>query len=351
MIRKHAGQVLVAGFDSQAPPQSLLQQALAGHLGGMILFRRNVADLAQLVDLNRRLQSVFADDAPPFLALDQEGGRVARLGPPVLQLPPMRTLAALDDPALTRQAAHVLSQQLRALGFNLNLAPVLDVDTNPENPIIGDRSFGATVETVVVHARAMAWGMAEAGLGSCGKHFPGHGDTSLDSHLTRPRVAHELSRLQRVELAPFAALAAELPALMTAHVVFDALDREHPATLSARIATDLLRSSLHYGGVLISDDMDMRAITDYMDPGAAACAAIEAGCDTLLAGSTLEGVQASYEALVHRAERNTVFAARLAEAADRSLSMRRRFRAEVTAVADPGPQFEAQSAELQARLE
>lgn len=351
MIRQHAGQVLIAGFEGAEPPATLIQRAAARELGGFILFKRNVTDLPSLVELNRHLIAAFPAAAPPLLMVDQEGGRVRRVGAPVLQLPSMRELSRRQDLALTRAAARMLSGQLRQLGFNLNAAPVLDVDTNPDNPVIGDRSFGVTVEQVVSQARALAAGMADAGIASCGKHFPGHGDTELDSHLALPRVRHGLSRLQAVELSPFAELAAELPSMMTSHIVFDALDPQVPATLSAKISTELLRSRLGFRGLLFSDDMDMAAIAAHHAPGGAAVAAVAAGCDQLLMCKDEQSLDAAYLALVQQAEADTGFAHRLAQAAERSWGLRRHFRAEVSAEADPSARFAEEGEELQAQLE
>lgn len=262
-------------------------------------------------------------ELPPWLCVDQEGGRVARLGPPVLALPPMAKLAAIDDPLLTRRAARILGEQLLALGFTMDFAPVLDVDTNPSNPIIGDRSFGATPEIVIRHAGAFADGLRDAGLLSCGKHFPGHGDTELDSHLALPVIAHDPDRLARVELAPFQALGERLDTIMTAHIVFTSLNRNLPATLSHDVVSSLLKGKLAYRGVVISDDLEMKAIIDHHGVEQAACAAIEAGCDALLICSRLDWLERAADALALRARQDTAFAARLEDAAERGLALRR----------------------------
>ena len=333
MLKQAAGQVLVVGFGGTQPPKELCAQATAGRLGGFILFRRNIVDVPALSDLNRQLLAAFPAEAPALLCVDQEGGRVWRVPEPVVRVPSMRELAGHHDLELTQRTAFELSTQLRTLGFNLNMAPVLDVDTNPDNPIIGDRSFGSTPEVVIAHGRAMLQGMAQAGLAACGKHFPGHGDTEVDSHLGLPRVRHPQQRIEAVELSPFAALAKELPSIMTAHIVFDALDPQRPATLSPAIATQLLRHTLGFEGVLISDDLEMRAISDHYGIEDAACQAIAAGCDALLICSKPELAAQAYEALVHHAEANSDFATRLQEAAARTLALRRRYPPQVTATA------------------
>jgi beta-N-acetylhexosaminidase len=324
-----AGQALVAGFPGTELPPELRKAAGRGELGGFVLFKRNLgepeAQIETTAELCADLIASCPEDLPPFLAVDQEGGRVQRLGRPVVQLPPMRALGRLDDLALTERAAALLGRQLAALGFNLDFAPVLDVDSNPHNPVIGDRSFGSEPERVARHGLAFARGLQGAGVLACGKHFPGHGDTAQDSHLALPRLDHELARLHRIELAPFRATLTELPTLMTAHIVFGALDAERPATLSRAVITDLLRGQLGYRGVVFSDDLEMKAISDHYGVAEAACEAIGAGCDALLVCREPELCLQAHEALARRAEREPAFAQRLADAATRSLALRRRF--------------------------
>jgi len=321
-LKAAAGQALVAGFGAEGPPPALRQALRQGELGGVILFKRNVGEPEQVAALVDSIAREAPGDQPPLVAVDQEGGRVARLGPPVIQLPPMRRLGEQDDAAATRDAARRLGAQLRALGFTMDFAPVLDVDTNPDNPIIGDRSFGRTPEVVIRHALAFAEGLGEGGVLSCGKHFPGHGDTDLDSHLALPRLPHDRARLDRIELAPFRAAVGRIPSIMTAHVVFEALDPGVPATLSRKVVTDLLRGELGYDGVVVSDDLEMKAVSERWGIPEAAVAAVEAGCDVVLVCSQVEACLAAHEALVRRAERDAGFAERLQEAARRSLSLR-----------------------------
>lgn len=318
-----AGQVLIAGFQGQSAPAELLSRSARGCLGGVILFKRNLATMHEISALLAQIAEACPRELPPFLCVDQEGGRVARLGPPVLALPPMAKLAAVDDPALTRRAAFVLGKQLRAIGFTMDFAPVLDVDTNPDNPVIGDRAFGKTPEAVIRHAGAFADGLRDAGLLSCGKHFPGHGDTELDSHLALPVIAHDQARLSDVELAPFRALAERLDTIMTAHIVFTALNQHMPATLSHEVVSTLLKGKLAYRGLVISDDLEMKAIIDHHGVEQAACGAIEAGCDALLICSRLDWLARASDALADKARQDSVFAARLEDAAERCLVLRR----------------------------
>jgi beta-N-acetylhexosaminidase len=317
-----AGQVIVAGFGAGDPPTPLCDLAKRGELGGFILFRRNLGSPSEIVELTDRLFRLAPAGVRLWLGVDQEGGRVARLKAPVVTLPPMRVLGAIDDPVLTCDAAYVLGLQLAVLGFNIDFAPVLDVDSNPDNPAIGDRSFGPEPSRVIRHARAFVAGLQLAGVSACGKHFPGHGDTHQDTHFDLARLSHARERLDRIELAPFAALCGELPNLMTTHVLFEAFDAERPATLSPPIIAGLLRRELGYAGVVWSDDLEMKAITDHYGIEDAACRAIEAGCDSLLICSNLDYVLSAQRALTLRAERDPTFAARLREAATRSMNAR-----------------------------
>lgn len=319
-----AGQVLVAGFPGNEAPEPLLRSCTRGELGGITLFRRNLGTVHQVSALIDQFRQATPPDLPLLVAVDQEGGRVARLGPPVLQLPSMRVLASLNDPALTHRAAYGVAKQLAALGFTMNLAPVLDVDSNPMNPVIGDRAFGRTPAVVAAHANAFADGLRQGGVLSCGKHFPGHGDTALDSHFTLPSVDHDLARLHSVELAPFAAAVSHVDAIMTAHVVVTQLCRETPATLAHEVVSQLLRGALGFAGPILSDDLEMRAIADHYGIERAACLAIAAGCDALLICSNPVWLTRAREALSAEAERDTAFRQRLRDAARRFLAMRLR---------------------------
>jgi len=331
-----AGQVLIAGFPGGEPPAAIRAALAADALGGVVLFRRNIEGPRQLAELLRRLLRDAA--GAPLVAIDQEGGRVQRLRAPVLELPPMRALGRRGDPALTREAARLLGRQLRALGLSMNFAPVLDVDSNPANPVIGDRSFSSDPAVVIEQGLAFAAGLADAGVLACGKHFPGHGDTDLDSHLALPTLRHGRERLDAVELAPFRR-AQTIPALMTAHVVFETLDPTVPATLSRRVVHELLREELGYGGVVISDDLEMKAVRDRWGVLEGGVRAIEAGCDMLLVCSDVDACLALRSALAARADADAGFRARLGEAAERSRALRRRSPPRVgdieAALADP----------------
>ena len=363
------GQMLVvglAGLQLDAGERRLLE---TGARGGVVLFRRNVgtgaAGLAAVRALNASVRDACPADLAPLVAVDQEGGRVMRLGPPAMQLPPMRRLGdlvALPPSAdrdrnadLVRRVAEAQARELAALGFTMSFAPVADVHTRDENPIIGDRAFSTTPEGVARLGGAWAEGLAKGRILSCAKHFPGHGDTTVDSHLALPHVDRPKPELERIEIASFRALAknAAVDSMMTAHVVYRALDAEQPATLSHAICTELLRGELGFRGVLFSDDLEMKALT--MGTGEAAVRAVTAGCDVLLVCSRADLADAAHEALVHEAEKSPAFRARCEEAFARAIAMRRRVPpAPVASDEDLARAFAATapiSAELAAALE
>jgi beta-N-acetylhexosaminidase len=216
-----------------------------------------------------------------------------------------------------------VGEELAALGIGWDFAPVLDVHTNPDNPVIGERAFATDPDAAAAHALAFWRGLRGAGLVGCGKHFPGHGDTRTDSHLELPVVPHDLDRLRRIELAPFAAAArAGMEAFMTAHVLYPALDPDRPATLSRRIATDLLRGELGFAGVLVSDDLGMKAVADRYSIEELAVGAVEAGVDHLLVREPAERQVAAFEAILRAAERDGVLRARVEQSAARVAALK-----------------------------
>ncbi len=319
------GQLIVGGFDGAEPPARYLRALAEGRRGGAILFRRNVPDLDATLRLCAALAAAGGPERPPFLGIDQEGGRVTRLPAPFLKLPPMRSLGDLMDLPLLRRAARAVASELRAVGINLNFAPVLDVDSNPANPIIGDRAFGRDPRAAAQGGVAFLVGLQEERVLAGGKHFTGHGDPALDSHLALPTLAHGRGRLDEIELPPFrAASRAGVASLMTAHIVVEALDPGVPATLSRSICTGLLRGEIGFEGVLFSDDLEMAAIAAHHPVEEAATAAISAGCDALLVCKDEDLQDRAHEALVRRAERDPSFRDRCVEAAARCLGLRRR---------------------------
>jgi beta-N-acetylhexosaminidase len=318
-----AGSVIVGGFDSTTLPPVVSERLHKGHLAGVTLFRRNIVDAQQVRALCSDI--VACSSMPPVISIDQEGGRVARLREGVTLLPPMRVLGSINDTQLTRRAAVAITRELAAMGVTLNFAPVCDVDSNPDNPIIGDRSFGRDAETVSRHVVAFIEGIHEGGGMGCAKHFPGHGDTFTDSHLALPRIPHDRTRLDAVELPPFrAAIRAGVASLMSAHVLFDALDMGVPATLSHAVMTGLLRKDVchNHDAVIFSDDLHMKAVSDTWPVEQSGILAITAGCDGLLICTDVDSQERCRIALAAHARTDTAFAARLGDASARMHRMR-----------------------------
>lgn len=292
---------------------------------GAILFKRNAGSPAETAGLCRRLKEEAA--RPFLLAVDQEGGRVARLrGEPFTNFPPLRELGRRKDAALAERVGRLLALELRAVGFDWDFAPVLDVDTNPHNPVIGDRSLHREPAEVARLGTALARGLEAGGVASCAKHFPGHGDTTQDSHLTLPRLPHDLARLRAVELVPFRAYAAAgLASVMTAHVLFEAVDPGVPATMSPKVLDGILRQELGFSGVVVSDDLEMKAIADNYSVEDAAVRGALAGVDLFLVCHRADRQLAAIEALVRAVETGRVPRERIAQANQRLDALLARF--------------------------
>ncbi len=317
-LRATAGSLIVGGFPSPTVDPETRRALQAGERGGVILFKRNLPSVEAARALCHEVRDATPGEASPLIGVDQEGGRVARLPSPFLRLPPMRALAAIGDDELVLRAARLLGSELAALGFNLDFSPVLDVDSNPRNPVIGDRAFASDPGRVADLGVRFGLELQAAGILACGKHFPGHGDTSEDSHFHLPRVSAPRKRLEAVELPPFVRACQQgIATLMSAHVIYDGLDPETPATLSRRIATELLRDELGFRGLLFSDDLEMRALSDRMSIEESAVLAIRAGCDALLICENIALAEQALAALVREAEVDEGFRERLEEAAER----------------------------------
>jgi beta-N-acetylhexosaminidase len=322
-LARLCGQLLSVGFDGTTAPDELRARVAASAVGGVMLFRPNIASAGQVAAVVGALRGAAPADAPLLVSIDQEGGLVMRLRGLGTDWPPMLNVGSAGDAARTLQVGRALGEELGALGIGWDFAPVLDVHTNPANPVIGNRAFGTTPEAVATHALAFWRGLRAAGVVGCGKHFPGHGDTRTDSHLELPVVAHDLARLRAVEFAPFAAAAqAGMEAFMTAHVLYPALDPDRPATLSRRILGDVLRGELGFRGVIVSDDLGMKAVADRYPIEELAVGCIEAGCDHLLVREPASRQIAAYEALVRAAEARSDFRARVEESAARVATLK-----------------------------
>lgn len=324
-IEKKIGQMVMVGLDGHEPSDLILELIEKYGLGGVILFGRNLRDYAQIVDLCNDLQD-RSSDCPLFISIDQEGGRVTRLPPPFTRFPAMRLLGACNSADLAYRVGAITALELLSVGINMDLAPVLDIDTNPDNPIIGDRSFGSHPDIVSSMGVAVISGLQDNGVIACGKHFPGHGDTYKDSHLELPVLKHNMKRLKEVELRPFqAAISNGLAAIMTGHLLIPSLDERYPATISKKIITDLLRGKMGFKGIVISDDLEMKAVIGNYEIGNAAVMSVEAGLDILLISETEEYQILVIETLVKAVKDGRIPEERLDLSYNRIRSLKERF--------------------------
>ncbi len=318
-LRRLAAGVICAGFDGVGARSDLEELLRDLPLAGLILFERNVVSLTQVRALTDWLRGILPS---PIIAIDQEGGRVARIHDGVEQIPSMLALGATDDPDLAERAGAQVAFDLRRAGVNLDFAPVLDLALVRMNTVIGTRAFGDDPQRVTELAGAFARGLARGGVASTLKHFPGHGSTAVDSHVDLPIIDLDEAMLRARDLMPFAELLPGAPAVMTAHIVARAFDRDRPATVSRRILTELLRDELHFSGVCFTDCLQMDAIAKGIGSERAAIEALAAGADCILISHGLVSIARTAEAIVHAVEARSLARERLEEAHRRLLKLR-----------------------------
>ena len=341
-LRQKIGQLFLVGCQSEALASDERLLIEEYQFAGLILFKTNCCAPAQLVSLCRAIWESF-DGVPPFIAIDQEGGRVHRLPAPFSHFPAAARIGARNDPELAYRLGRATAAELTLAGINLNFAPVLDVQSKRTSPIIGDRAFAAEPESVIAIASAWTKGLRDSGVIPCGKHFPGHGDADKDSHFELPLVRKSLEEIQATDLPPFVeACRNQIEALMTAHVVYPALDAKLPATLSEAIVTDLLRHQLGFDGVIFSDDLAMRAISDRYGVEEATTLAIRAGVDVLLFCHEIDQAVLAFEFLCDEADHDATVRARIEESYRRVTELKQRYLTRFTGVAEK---------EIAARLE
>jgi beta-N-acetylhexosaminidase len=320
-LQQLAAQVVCAGFDGTSAADAPLAKLAELGIRAVILFARNVPEPEGLRSLTAAVQAALADDLPAIVSIDQEGGQVARIRQGVVALPAMMALGATRDRNLARRAGRRLGHDLRALGINLDFAPVLDLAVDERNTVIGSRSFGSEPELVADLGLAFAAGLRDGGVIAVGKHFPGHGSTDVDSHLALPRLSLDEATWRARDLVPFAhAVRGGIPAIMTAHVVLTALDAARPTTLSPKIVRGILREELQFDGVVFSDCLEMAALGG--DPARNAPLALAAGVDCVVVSHHLELAASAIDAIVHAVENGALPRERLDEAAARMQRLR-----------------------------
>jgi len=325
LVEKMIRQMMMVGFSGLSLSHEVRKLIKEISVGGVILFARNYETPTQIKQLCTDLQSICADtSAPPmFIAIDQEGGRVTRLHEPFTHFPPMRKLGEKDSTELALRFARAAARELKAVGINVNFAPVLDVDSNPKNPIIGDRALGNEPGIVSQMSVPIINGFHFEGVLAVGKHFPGHGDTQEDSHLTLPVVNKTMEELKKCELLPFRHVIQNgLQAMMTAHVLYPELDENNPATLSTRIITGMLRNDMGFNGIIFSDDFEMKALNQ-ASLGEAAVNAVKAGVDILITCHSPEKQQTIYDALLAAVRSGEIKPERIEESYKRILRVKK----------------------------
>ncbi|HEY8269675.1 MAG TPA: beta-N-acetylhexosaminidase, partial [Pseudobdellovibrionaceae bacterium] len=277
---------LIIGISGTALTADEKKFIINNNIGGIVLFDRNISDPRQVHALCSEIQSLrheMIEKAPLFIGIDMEGGRVARLKAPFTVWPPLKSLGDLDNATVTFHFANRMGLELHAVGINLDFAPCVDVFTNPKNTVIGDRSISSDAEIVARHATALVRGFIKSNIISCAKHFPGHGHTLVDSHEDLPLEELDLQRLDSLELIPFKrSFKARVELVMTSHILFKNIDPEWPVTLSEKFLKKILREDYRYRGLIVTDDLDMKALTKHYDSKQIPVKALQAGADLLL---------------------------------------------------------------------
>ncbi len=340
-LNQQIGQMLFCGFEGTRLLPSTEKLIREGYVGGLILFERNFESPQQLWELMCEVQDC-ALSVPPHLPLlisvDQEGGRVARLGSPFTRYPFPCAIGKSQSESLAYRFGQALARELRAVGINMDFAPVLDVHTNPANPIIGNRAFSDQPSEVARLGYSFIKAFREEQILAVGKHFPGHGDTHLDSHLDLPRVDRDSESLENLELFPFVETIRQgLDIIMTSHVIYSAWDEKFPATLSPKILQDILRKRLGFQGLILSDDMDMKAIEDYYEFESLPSLGVNAGVDMFLFCHAFEKIERFAKQLEQDVRTGAVSEKAVQEVSNRVLEKRKA----LPSVPEVPPDFES----------
>jgi beta-N-acetylhexosaminidase len=340
MMRRLIGQQMVIGIEGTTLLKEEEEFIVRNNIGGIILFARNIESPEQISALTRKLQGLrhrMQDRAPLFISIDMEGGRVHRLKAPFTLWPSLAKLGATDSASLAFRFAYAMGVELKAVGINLDYAPCLDVLTNPTNTAIGDRALSSNQEQVAKLASAMVRGYIKSGVIPCGKHFPGHGNTRVDSHHELPVEEMTFEEIEAQQLEPFKrCFRAKLPMVMTSHILFPKIDPVWPGTLSQTILTDILRDKIRFRGVTITDDLGMKALSLHHTPGQIAVRALQAGANILMFCNDPESPGLAIAAIEEAVTEQKITLQLLTENANMVLDMKKEF---LTAI-DPIPDDE-----------
>ena len=321
------GQLLIIGIRDKVLTQDEAEFIITNNIGGVILFSRNVESPQQVHELVKNLQSLrhkTRDKLPLFIGIDMEGGRVARLKAPFTTWPAIGKLGKLDSTSLAFKFSMAMAAELRAVGINMDFAPCVDVLTNPDNVLIGDRSLSSDPEQVAKLASALVRGYIKGGVIPCAKHFPGHGNTIVDSHEELPVENVDLARLRDVEMVPFKKVfRARLDMVMTAHIKFPKIDAEWPVTLSEKFLQEILRGELRYRNLVITDDLDMKALAKHFPADQIPVRALQAGCDILLYCNNFDQPPMALEAISKAVKDHKLTAKQIDESYNRVVALKK----------------------------
>ncbi|WP_410511143.1 beta-N-acetylhexosaminidase [Paenibacillus sp. BR2-3] len=326
-LEEKIGQMLLVGIDGTSLDANAKRMITKDKVGGIILYADNITNLQGMVKLiNKLKESNKVNSVPLFISVDQEGGKVSRMPEEFVSIPSNKVVGGTKNIRLAQTMGKLLGRELAATGYNMNFAPVMDVNSNPKNPIIGDRAFGSTAAAVSGMGLAEMKGLRSEGVIPVIKHFPGHGDTSVDSHLELPVVNKNAEQLAKLEWLPFqAAIQAQAEAVMVAHILFPKIDPDKPASLSKVIIGKQLRGEMGYQGVVITDDLTMGAIIKHFDLAAAAIDTIKAGSDILLVAHGYDNEKLVYNQILQSVKNGSISESRIDESVYRILSLKSKY--------------------------
>lgn len=326
-LEEKIGQLFIVGFEGKEVDESLEELIEDYKVSGFIFFKRNIGSKNEIINLIDDLNTVNKNNKIPlFISLDEEGGNISRLNHIFERTPTAANIAKIDDIEKSFKHGNEIGKRLLSLGFNLDFAPVLDINTNPKNPVIGNRAFGNTSNSVIKHGIEVMKAIEDTGVIACVKHFPGHGDTFVDSHIGLPKVEKTLEELKKVELLPFnKAIQEDVGMIMIAHILFSEVDGDYPSSMSKPIITDVLRGDLNYKGVIISDDLTMHGITKNYKLEDAVIEFFKAGGDIALIAHKKENYINSIEALKLAVENQEIDIEDIDEKLYRVLSLKEKY--------------------------
>jgi beta-N-acetylhexosaminidase len=321
------GQLVMVGVDGYTNDKNSRELIEKYRVGGFVLLGHNVKDTEQMLQLINSLKETNSvNKIPLFLSIDEEGGRISRMPKDFVKLPTSKRIGEINDSSLSYQVGSILGEELRAFGLNMNFAPVLDINSNPQNPVIGDRAFGANPDLVTELGIQTMKGIKSQNVISVVKHFPGHGDTSVDSHIGLPIVNYDMKRLDSFELLPFyEAIKNQAHAVMIAHILLPKIDPDNPASFSKVIITDILRQKMNFDGVVITDDLTMGAVVENYDIEEAAVESLKAGCDIILVCHDYEKEVGVINAIKTAVETGEISKDRMDESVYRILKLKEKY--------------------------